>query len=324
MPSDGRLAAVEDTLTIAEPAGMCGSAARVVRTAVIRLSSKERCQSSSLSSSSSRISVPPTLLTRPSMRPNRSTAAATSLAAASRCVRSRATCSSPGPSPRRPEETTCAPSDRRRCATSRPMPPVDPVTTQTLPASTSSTARYGSGPMTTLLLARHGETDWNRERRWQGWADPPLNDAGRAQARALAEQLRHMSFDAVYSSDLRRAHETAEIVAAPHRVPVFVDARLREIDVGSWSGLTRAEIEARFPGGVRPDGETREQHAKRVLAAVEDIARSNLGRRILVVTHGGTLRALHDVISDLPYHPYANCAVLEVHFRDDRLTAPIG
>ncbi|HZU20449.1 MAG TPA: histidine phosphatase family protein [Gaiellaceae bacterium] len=178
--------------------------------------------------------------------------------------------------------------------------------------------------MTTLLLARHGETDWNRERRWQGWADPPLNDAGRAQARALAEQLRHMSFDAVYSSDLRRAHETAEIVAAPHRVPVFVDARLREIDVGSWSGLTRAEIEARFPGGVRPDGETREQHAKRVLAAVEDIARSNLGRRILVVTHGGTLRALHDVISDLPYHPYANCAVLEVHFRDDRLTAPIG
>jgi broad specificity phosphatase PhoE len=178
--------------------------------------------------------------------------------------------------------------------------------------------------MTTLLLARHGETDWNREGRWQGWADPPLNETGRAQARELAEQLRHTPFDAVYSSDLRRAHETACIVAAPHGVPVVADARLREIDIGSWSGLTRGDIDARYPDGVRPDGETREQHEARVLAAVEDVARANPGRRILVVTHGGTLRALHDVISDVPYHPYANCAVLEVHFRDDRLTAPIG
>jgi broad specificity phosphatase PhoE len=74
--------------------------------------------------------------------------------------------------------------------------------------------------VTTILLARHGETQWNLERRWQGWADPPLNDTGRAQAQALAQQLRDTPFDAVYTSDLRRAHETAEIVAAPHGVPV--------------------------------------------------------------------------------------------------------
>ena len=178
--------------------------------------------------------------------------------------------------------------------------------------------------MTTLLLVRHGETDWNREGRWQGWADPPLNDTGRAQARALADELKEAPFDAVYSSDLRRAHETAEIVAAPHGVPVLVDPRLREIDVGSWSGLTRAKIEARFPGGVRPDGESREHHRQRVLAGVEDLARRNPGRRVLVVTHGGTLRALHGATTDAPYHPYRNCALLEVHFRDDRLTAPIG
>src|SRR5438093_966133 len=123
--------------------------------------------------------------------------------------------------------------------------------------------------MTTLLLARHGETDWNREGRWQGWADPPLNESGRAQARELAEQLRLTPFDAVYSSDLLRAHETAEIVAAPHAVPVVADPGLREIDVGSWSGLTRAELQERFPDGERPDGETRGQHRARVHAAVE-------------------------------------------------------
>ena len=178
--------------------------------------------------------------------------------------------------------------------------------------------------MTTILLARHGETDWNREGRWQGWADPPLNEQGRSQARELAEQLRSTPFDAVYSSDLARAYETAVIVAAPHGMPVIGDAGLREIDVGSWSGLTRAELQARFPDGDRPDGETRDQHRERVHAAVERIARANLGRRILIVTHGGTMRALRGQVSDGPHHPIANCGVIELHFRDDVLTAPIG
>jgi broad specificity phosphatase PhoE len=178
--------------------------------------------------------------------------------------------------------------------------------------------------MATILLARHGETDWNREGRWQGWADPPLNETGRAQARELAEELRDVPFDAVYSSDLRRAHETAEIVAEPHGVPVLVDPGLREIDIGSWSGLTHDEIRQRFPDGTRPDGETHEQHAARVRETVLRIARENADRRILLVAHGGTFRSVHDVVSDEPYRPVANCAVLEVHFRDDRLTLPIG
>jgi len=176
--------------------------------------------------------------------------------------------------------------------------------------------------MTTLLVARHGETDWNREGRWQGWADPPLNDTGRAQARRLADELRTTPFDAVYSSDLRRAFQTAEILAEPHGMPVVPDAGLREIDVGSWSGLTRAEIAERFPDGQRPDGESHEQHGTRVRAAVMRIAREHVGERILLVTHGGTIRSIHDVISNTPYHPVPNCHVLEVHFRDDRLTAP--
>jgi uncharacterized phosphatase len=176
--------------------------------------------------------------------------------------------------------------------------------------------------VTTILLARHGETEWNLERRWQGWADPPLNDTGRAQARVLAEQLRTTPFDAVYTSDLKRAHETAEIVAAPHGVPVVADPGLREIDVGCFSGLTHTEVMERY-GGERTDGETREQHGARVLAAVERIAREHPGERILVVTHGGTIRALHVHAIGEPTHPVKNCGVLELHFRDDRLAAPI-
>src|SRR4029079_8992231 len=183
--------------------------------------------------------------------------------------------SPPGPCCRRPVETRAAPRAGSRDATSYPIPAVEPVTRQTLPARPRSTARYGSDPMTTLLVARHGETDWNRAGRWQGWADPPLNDTGRAQARRLAEELRETAVDAVYSSDLRRAFETAEILAAPHAVPVVADAGLREIDIGSWSGLTRAEIDARFPDGKRPDGETHEQHGARVRAAVIRIAREH-------------------------------------------------
>jgi broad specificity phosphatase PhoE len=202
------------------------------------------------------------------------------------------------------------------------MPPVEPVTTQIWPDSPRSTGRYVSR-VTTILLARHGETDWNRDGRWQGWSDPPLNETGRAQARLLAEQLSSTPFDAVYASDLRRAFETAEIVGATHGLDVVADAGLREIDIGSWSGLTKPEIEERFPDGGRPDGETHEQHAERVVAAVERIAREHPDERILIVTHGGTMHRLIDAAGADNVTRLENCAVLELHFREDRLAAPM-
>lgn len=154
--------------------------------------------------------------------------------------------------------------------------------------------------MTTILLARHGETDWNREGRFQGWADPPLNATGRAQAVDLSVQLMAEELAAVYSSPLRRAYETAEVVAASRGLePVTVDA-LREVDVGSWSGLSRAEIEQRFPeqyarwldyGQGWEDGETYEQLVDRVVGALQELAEARDGQRILAVTHGGPMRA---------------------------------
>ena len=154
--------------------------------------------------------------------------------------------------------------------------------------------------VTTLLLARHGETDWNREGRFQGHADPPLNDLGRAQARALADRLAGEPLAAVYASPLRRAYETAEIVAVAQGLPVRSAAGLLEVDVGSWSGLTRPEIEARFPAGYRrwldyehgwDGGETYAELAERVIPTLLAIAAANGTGPVLAVTHGGPIRA---------------------------------
>ncbi len=100
---------------------------------------------------------------------------------------------------------------------------------------------------TTILLVRHGETDWNRERRVQGHSDRPLNSTGMAQAEALVEELADEPIDAVYSSDLARAFDTAQGVASARALHVQPLPELREKNFGTWEGLTDTEIRARFP-----------------------------------------------------------------------------
>jgi probable phosphoglycerate mutase len=184
--------------------------------------------------------------------------------------------------------------------------------------------------MTTLFVARHGQTDWNREHRWQGWADPPLNAAGREQAADLGESLARLGIEAVVSSDLRRAAETAEIAAARLGLPVEVDARLREVDVGEWSGLTTSEVEARFPDGYRRrregrtgwvEGEELGAMAERVVAALVELAGRLDGRRVLVVTHGGPVRATLTACGvDMRTVPgVGNGDVEEIEVRDGRM-----
>jgi broad specificity phosphatase PhoE len=168
----------------------------------------------------------------------------------------------------------------------------------------ATVARRGNTPSaagTTIVLARHAETDWNAGKRWQGHADPPLNERGRTQALALAELLAGTPLDAVYASDLRRAHETARLVAEPRGLPVTVLRELREIDVGSWTGLSQDEVKERFADGyaaVRArtgrgweGGETYAELAARVLDALRLIARAHAGGTVLVVTHSGPVRA---------------------------------
>jgi 2,3-bisphosphoglycerate-dependent phosphoglycerate mutase len=153
--------------------------------------------------------------------------------------------------------------------------------------------------VTRILLARHGETDWNRESRWQGHADIPLNETGREQAHELGRALAETSLDAVYSSDLLRAYETAEIVARPRGFTVIRDAALREIDDREWTGLTWPEIEQAFPEGARrhqvggtgwEHGETWAAMTERVIAALDRIAARHPDGCVLCVIHGGPIR----------------------------------
>jgi broad specificity phosphatase PhoE len=178
--------------------------------------------------------------------------------------------------------------------------------------------------VTLAYLARHGESDWNVANRFQGLVDRPLTDHGRQQAHELAEELADKDVEAVYSSPLRRALDTATIVAARFGLEPVRDAGLREIDVGGWAGLSRAEVESRFPEGFASwlrggqgweGGETYEQMSARVLAAVERIARSHVGGHVLLVSHGGPIRAIHAAAAGMPVHEYRRIHPVEPNAR---------
>lgn len=162
--------------------------------------------------------------------------------------------------------------------------------------------------MTDILLIRHGETAWNVDKRLQGHIDIPLNEAGQRQVLALGEALAREGIDAIFASDLQRAHATAQAVADATGLPVRVDAGLRERCYGAFEGLRPVEIEARYPEAYRiwkarepdgryPDGERvaetmREFHARSV-EAVQRILASGSYRKLAIVTHGGVLECLH-------------------------------
>jgi broad specificity phosphatase PhoE len=188
--------------------------------------------------------------------------------------------------------------------------------------------------MARLLLVRHGESTWNARGRWQGWADPPLTDLGRAQAEAAAPAAAPV--DALVSSDLQRARETAELMAAVLEMGpelVHVEPGLRERDVGDFTGLTRAEIEERWPGvlsnvaaSIARDprfGETVEVLAARVNAALARLAAAFAGQRVLVVTHGGVVRNLERSLGIEP-EPLPNLGGREVVVDPDTGVVELG
>ena len=156
---------------------------------------------------------------------------------------------------------------------------------------------------TRFIILRHGETVWNREDRYQGHLDSPLTVAGLAQARALAQRLQGCRFSALYSSDLGRARQTAQLIADQTGHRLQLDPRLRERHLGWFQGLIKAEIRQKFPDEYRlfksgnpdyvvPGGESGRERFACVLACLEELALRHGGERLVVVTHGGVLGAL--------------------------------
>jgi len=178
-----------------------------------------------------------------------------------------------------------------------------------------------------LFLFRHGETDWNREGRLQGHTDTPLNATGLAQAQALAEQLQTHRLDAVVSSDLSRARTTAQIVAEALRVPLFIEAGLRETDVGTAEGLLWSDAKTRFSEGLTerwysdgdvafPGGETGIATRIRGLAGLQRFTTAQPYRRIGVSTHGAMLRQLikHALPPGSPPAPVRNTTLYVLRY----------
>lgn len=172
---------------------------------------------------------------------------------------------------------------------------------------------------TTLVLTRHGVTTANLKGAFAGWTDVDLSEDGKLQAQHLATKLDRFKFDKIYSSDLTRAVETAKPTALSQGISITTDKDLREMFFGEWENKVEEQIELEFPNQVNlwltdtakcyiENGETLNEFIQRVTNAVKRIAFENQNKTILIVTHGGVLRAIRGSLFgepkwDLKYHP---------------------
>ena len=184
-----------------------------------------------------------------------------------------------------------------------------------------------------ILLLRHAETDWNRERRFQGWRDIPLSPTGREQAESAARLLAASPLAAVWSSPLARARETAALIAAPHKLTVCEADAFKEMGFGDWEGLTRDEVRERFPDAHRAWAETPNEAAwpgaetlgvvrARALAGLEALREAHQGQTVCLVSHGITsriliLEALGLGLDRLWSLGLSSTGISELEFRDD-------
>lgn len=187
--------------------------------------------------------------------------------------------------------------------------------------------------MAHLYIIRHGETLWNREDRFQGSTDIPLSDRGRAQARRVADYLADKPLDAIYSSPLSRALDTARAVAEKVGLEVQIVDDLQEINVGQWSGKTWAEIEDIWPelkrkwienpllSGPPPGGEDYNDFRRRCVDALDGIAAAHADSdQVAVVCHGGVIRAVLTILLGMPWTTRGrlyslNCSITRMRWK---------
>ena len=187
--------------------------------------------------------------------------------------------------------------------------------------------------MTEIIIIRHGETEWNQTGRFQGHSDVPLSKTGRAQAEALGRNLAIDHVDAIYASDLTRAIETAAPLAARFSLTVTPDPLLRELNFGAWEGRSFSDVNAENPNAMKqfyndpeyadiPDSEPFPDFQQRVAGRVREIAELHRGKRIVIVSHGASIRILLADILAMPIRSIwhisqLNTAVNKIRFEDD-------
>jgi alpha-ribazole phosphatase len=165
---------------------------------------------------------------------------------------------------------------------------------------------------TGIYLIRHGETDWNVNGRWQGQADIPLNEKGKIQALEVAGKLKNSMCGAIYSSDLIRARQTAEVISKTLLISsIYYDSRLREIHQGLWEGLSIIEIREQYKVEFQrrqenpwlvspPGGETAQQVQERVTHLIDEIKSREAGKNVAVVTHGFVIAVILSHYQQIP------------------------
>ena len=187
--------------------------------------------------------------------------------------------------------------------------------------------------MTEIIIIRHGETEWNKTGRFQGHSDVPLSVEGRAQAEALGRHLALDHVDAIYASDLIRAMETAAPLAARFGLTVTPDPLLRELNFGAWEGRSFNDVNAEHSDTMKrfyndpehadiPESEPFPEFQKRVAGRVREIVRAHQGKRVVIVSHGASIRILLADILAMPIRSIwhvsqLNTAVNKIRFEDD-------
>ncbi len=180
--------------------------------------------------------------------------------------------------------------------------------------------------MTRIYLTRHGQTEWNVEKRMQGWGNSPLTGLGEQQAKALGTHLSDIELSTIYSSTSPRAIQTAELIRGKRPLNIIPEKDLREINLGSWEGMTYSEIEDIYPEKfdsfwnhpekyIPVDGETYQVFKSRIAGKIEEIAQKHRGETLLVVAHGVVLKTLYTYfryqsIRDIVHSPHPGSACL--------------
>ncbi len=187
--------------------------------------------------------------------------------------------------------------------------------------------------MTEIIIIRHGETEWNKTGRFQGHSDVPLSAEGRTQAETLGKNLIVDHVDAIYASDLTRAMETAAPLAARFGLPVISDPQLRELNFGAWEGRNFNDVNAENPNAMKnfytdpeqadiPESEPFPEFQRRVAGRVREIVAHERGKRVVIVSHGASIRILLADLLSMPIRSIwhlsqLNTAVNKIRFEDD-------